>query len=333
MPMASPYAMPQANKPGIIPLRPLTLGEFYDGAFSAMRHNPKVMIGLALLTVLITMVIGVLIGLIFAPMLSGVFHDLGNDPALTSWERDFYGQFADFGAAFVTVSLGVALTMMLAQPILNGLLTVSVSRSVIGDKASVREVWERVAPRIKVLILWALLQMGVAVGVIALAVGIIILAFLASPGLGAALILLFTFGGGVIGFWAGIRVMLVPPALALEGAKLGATFTRAWKLTYGSFWRLFGIYILASIIVSFIVGLISTPFFIVSGFALYAGIVPFTIVTMLTSVISSTLTTVFLAGVVALQYIDVRMRREGLDVSLTAAAAERQGAPVASAWS
>ncbi len=33
--------------------------------------------------------------------------------------------------------------------------------------------------------------------------------------------------------------------------------------------------------------------------------------------------TIFVAGVVALLYVDVRMRREGLDVALAAAAEER----------
>src|SRR5690625_3944619 len=40
-------APPIAAQPGIIPLRPLTLGEIYDGAFRAVRTNPGVMFGLA----------------------------------------------------------------------------------------------------------------------------------------------------------------------------------------------------------------------------------------------------------------------------------------------
>ena len=38
---------PQALQPGIIPLRPLGMGEIYDGAFRAVRANPRVMFGLA----------------------------------------------------------------------------------------------------------------------------------------------------------------------------------------------------------------------------------------------------------------------------------------------
>src|SRR3954463_127989 len=38
-----------AHRPGIIALRPLSLGDILDGAVRAVRHNPKAMIGLALL--------------------------------------------------------------------------------------------------------------------------------------------------------------------------------------------------------------------------------------------------------------------------------------------
>ena len=43
------------------------------------------------------------------------------------------------------------------------------------------------------------------------------------------------------------------------------------------------------------------------------------------NVVTYTVTTAFSSSVVALLYVDVRMRREGLDVELTAAAARSQG--------
>ena len=35
-----------AHKPGAIPLRPLKLGNIYDGAFRIIRFNPKATVGL-----------------------------------------------------------------------------------------------------------------------------------------------------------------------------------------------------------------------------------------------------------------------------------------------
>ena len=46
-----------AIKPGVIPLRPLGLGEILDGAISTMRRYPKLMLGVAAIVVTITQMI------------------------------------------------------------------------------------------------------------------------------------------------------------------------------------------------------------------------------------------------------------------------------------
>ena len=38
-----------AHKPGAIPLRPLGLGDMYDGAFRVIRFNPRATVGSAVL--------------------------------------------------------------------------------------------------------------------------------------------------------------------------------------------------------------------------------------------------------------------------------------------
>jgi hypothetical protein len=35
------------HKPGVVALRPLTLGDLFDGAFTTIRRNPTAMVGLA----------------------------------------------------------------------------------------------------------------------------------------------------------------------------------------------------------------------------------------------------------------------------------------------
>ncbi|WP_415803559.1 glycerophosphoryl diester phosphodiesterase membrane domain-containing protein [Isoptericola cucumis] len=128
--------------------------------------------------------------------------------------------------------------------------------------------------------------------------------------------------------WFGVRLGLVAPALALEGRGLGTTLARAWRLTRGSFWRLFGIYLLASIIVNVASSIITYPIQLGSGFLSTSGTGAATLGTVLTlvlaTVISTAITTIFLSSVVAILYIDVRMRREGLDVQLATAAAQPQ---------
>ncbi|HEV7851058.1 MAG TPA: hypothetical protein VGP27_06795, partial [Mycobacterium sp.] len=53
----APYA-PPAIKPGVIPLRPLSLTDIFNGAFSYIRTNPKATLGLTTIVVVIAQLIG-----------------------------------------------------------------------------------------------------------------------------------------------------------------------------------------------------------------------------------------------------------------------------------
>jgi hypothetical protein len=55
-------------------------------------------------------------------------------------------------------------------------------------------------------------------------------------------------------------------------------------------------------------------------------------VTSIGGIIASTLTTPLIAGVTVLIYADLRIRREGMDITLQAAAAAADGGPGQGAW-
>src|SRR5262244_3395884 len=48
---------PQAPKPGVIPLRPIAVGEILDGAFTSIRRNPKATLGIAAVVLTISGII------------------------------------------------------------------------------------------------------------------------------------------------------------------------------------------------------------------------------------------------------------------------------------
>src|SRR4249920_1813951 len=48
---------PQAPKPGVIPLRPIAVGEILDGALTSIRRNPKATLGIAAVVLTISGVI------------------------------------------------------------------------------------------------------------------------------------------------------------------------------------------------------------------------------------------------------------------------------------
>jgi hypothetical protein len=321
-----PAWRPPALQPGIIPLRPLGLGEILDGSFRAIRANPRVMFGLSAVVVTVVVAIQAVLTWYVGGLLAGSFDNLLNsvDPSGRLGMTGQTGLADQLGPTFATAI--TAPFVALATTLVTGLLIVSVSRSVIGQRISVGDVTRIARARI-----WWVVGFTVLLGtawLVAFAVYGGAIALLATQKQWGALIAVAVIGGlalvvGVV--WVEVRTLLVPPALMLEGAGFWATVRRAWRLTRGSFWRLFGIYLLVQIMVSVVAGIITFPVSLVSLVLFHDPTLrsfgPI-VLTSVGSVIAQTLSTVFSAAVIALLYIDVRMRREGLDVDLARAAAE-----------
>jgi hypothetical protein len=303
-------------QPGIIPLRPLSMTEIYDGGFRAIRTNPRVMFGFSAVVVLVMSVLGGLTQWALIPPLSRAL--VG-----TTSDIDPTGQLGindTFAASFAT--LGLLPWSFVAGAVLTGLLTGSVSRSVIGQKVTVAELWQRHWRRTLVLLAVTIAQVVAVLAVTALVVGAVVaLAVADQPGLAVIAGLVLLLGTFVLVVWVGVRLVLLPPTLVLEGNGVVAAFQRAWRLTRGSFWRVLGIYLLATVVVGLVGQVLAAPVGVVValvGADLTSPAVIFT--TTLVSGLVQAISTVFLAGVVALLYIDLRIRREGLDVELARAA-------------
>ena len=309
-----PYA-PPANKPGIVPLRPLTLGEIFDGAFGAIRANPKVMLGMSATVIAIATVVGLALGVlvsgIFAPQIALLENELGPDAVGITEALPLLG-----------ASLVSSLALSLAMPVVNGILITSVGQSVIGRKATAGEVWAQARSKVWQLLAFSILS-SVAVGTVWFVYLLLtVLAFTADVGLGVAVALLGLLGILVLLAWFVVRTLLVAPAMVLEGQGFASGVKRGWILSRGSFWRLLGIYLLASVAVGVISSLVSQPLGFIGGMVSVWSMVAMYVLLAVGTILSGVIGAVFLAGVVSLLYIDVRMRREGLDVELTAAANE-----------
>ena len=329
-PPGAPPLDPADQRPGIVPLRPLGLGDVYDGAFRAIRHNPKVVLGLpALLSVLSAVVSAVAAWLALSQLswLNGVIDDLDTG-RYDSVEDPSASTLWGLGLLF----LAAAVVQVVVSVLANGLVISSVGRSVLGRVAAPREVWAAVrGRRLGGLVVLSLFTSAVPVA--GFAVWLLVVVLLAQVSTGAAV----TFG--VVGFlallvglaWFWVHVVFAAPAYVLERVGPRKAIGRAWALVRGSFWRVFGIMILTLVItyamsyivqvpisiLSSVVGLGTASSDTLSGGALVAYLVG----TGIGTLIAGTLATAFLGSVVALLYIDQRMRREGLDVALAAAAA------------
>jgi len=136
------------------------------------------------------------------------------------------------------------------------------------------------------------------------------------------------FGAIVLGAWLATRLSLVPSALMIERLPLRAAIARSWRLTIGFFWKTLGIQLLVAVIISFVTNIVSTPLQLVIGLgsslinpngeqtAALAGIVIAYILTVVLTVVVGAIGSVMQSATAALIYIDLRMRKEGLDLEL-----------------
>src|SRR5262249_42454025 len=65
-------SQPQAPKPGVIPLRPLGVGELLDGAFTSIRRNPRATLGIAALLLTASAVITTTVSLLLVHYVGSV---------------------------------------------------------------------------------------------------------------------------------------------------------------------------------------------------------------------------------------------------------------------
>ena len=319
---------PVAVKPGIVPLRPLGLGEIYDGAFQAIRRNPRTMLATAAGVIIVLAVIDVLLQLALAGSLSTLLDTSAQaEPAM----EEVVGAVGGLGV----YGLVSGLLNLFGISVITGMLILVVSRAVLGQRMSLGQLWTALRPRLLALFginLVVLLAWFLAF-VVPVAVGL--LGFVVAEWLGALLILLGLIGGAAAAIFLYTKLSMAVPAMVLEEAGIGTALGRTWGLVRGSFWRVLGILLLTAIISWITAAIISAPFGLLGGGLVFmnpddalaaAGLSPLQLVLgAVGTIIANTIVYPFTAAVTALLYIDLRMRREGLDVELARAA----GPPVA----
>lgn len=325
---------PIAAKPGVIPLRPLGVGEILDGAVSTLRAHWRTVLGISLMIAVATQLVLILLQRFV--LRDSVDIEALEDPSATTDEllSAMGGALADSGLVLCVSLLGTIVA--------TALLTMVTSRAVLGKPVSFSDAWRDARPQLPRLAGLTLLLPVIAVAVVVAAMLPGVLLSLASGSDGAAALVAFgALAGAVVAIWLMIRFSLASAALMLEKQGVVKAMTRSAKLVRGSWWRVFGIQLLAQLLVGIVSSIILLPFSRVAAIvtgesaagALDEMVVTnfgwtYLIITGIGSVIGSMLTLPIVAGVTVLLYIDQRIRREALDLELTrAAGAQANDAP------
>lgn len=315
---------PPAAKPGVIPLRPLGVGEILDGAVSTMRTYWRTVLGISLTVAVVTQVLVIL--------LQGfVLNDNAGSEALSDPSASADEVTRALGETMVSTTV-VFLISLIGTIVATALLTTVTSRAVLGRPVTTAEAWRDARPQVPRLFGLIFLLLLITFGVFAVgALPGILVALAGSKAGGIALAVLGILGAAVVALWLMIRFSLASPALMLEKQTIVKSMNRSTKLVRGSWWRVLGIQLLAGIIANIVAAIVVLPFTFlaaalsgdgVGGFVDGTGDLGWTflIISGIGSVIGSMITFPISAGVTVLLYIDQRIRREALDLELARAA-------------
>lgn len=308
-----------AHKPGALPLRPLGVGDMYDAAFRIIRFNPRATVGSAVLVAAVAMAIPVLVTALLTWTVGLSFGDGSGDVS--------GAELAGVAGSLGSLALGTVL-QSIGLILVTGMIAHVTAAAAIGRRLSLGEAWRAThGTRWRLVGLTFLLGLMLLALLAAYAATWIPVVLLGSGWQIAVygLVTVPAFLGFLCWFW--IRVYYLPvPALMLEGVSVLGAIGRGYRLTRGQFWRTFGIALLTVVIAQIAGGMLALPFSLV-GQGLMAGglstqyaLLGLVLTNALTSVISAAFVAPFTTTVVALQYLDQRMRKEAYDVELMAQA-------------
>ncbi len=301
-------------------LRPLTLGELLDRAFSIYRRH-----------------VWLFVGIMAVPSVLA----LGSAVAIQAFQwRLRPGAAPPSPEAAIPVVLGMmaaamigALAYLVVYVIALGATTVAVSEIYVGRSTTVAAAYAQVrrhTGRLLLLMLLVLLRfVGVSIAATAVMLLFGIMAALITP----LLTLLVTFAGMVLIFVACgylmIRYSLAVPAVVLEGLTASASIRRSVALVEGVKWRvlLLGV---CTVMVSYAgLALMQGPFLIAAMMAGFDSPAAFWL--QMAGAVSGTVGQAFTSPIMivglALQYHDARIRNEALDIDLMLATLDAPVAP------
>ncbi|MFT4219797.1 MAG: hypothetical protein QM611_04695 [Microbacterium sp.] len=317
-----------ASRPGIVPLHPLGFGTILGRSFTALRQNPKVLLGFALCVQTVAY-------LILLVAVGGVaIWAFSRLDTLIAGSDEYNAVMA--GAIALTsvtaVVFGLLLTALTVA--VQGVVIADVSGAVVAEKRTLRQLWTRVKPAV-----WRLLGYTLLVTLAVLVVlGPVTLALVALGVLGGGALALAIVLGVVLfialiplSLWLTVKLLLVPAVLVLEHATIRGAVARSWTLVRGRFWSTLGIIVIISLAIGVAAQLVSVPFSILTAMlgvvidpngadapsAVIAAIIT-TVLAQAVTLLVEAMGIVIQATATCLVYVDCRMRHEGLDLDLLA---------------
>lgn len=304
---------PFTAQPGILPFRPLSVGDVLEAAFKTFRRNTGSLLGISLAVNLIAAIPAALVATSLA---------VGWIPPLDLGDPELSVLFS----GMVLPMFALLPTMFIVSILLPLFAASAVGEAALGRRTSLSQIWSATRGRIWTAIVMQLLVGALLTGIIVVAGGLIALVAAASNdgsgnGLVAFFVVIVLAAFAAFATWFSVRILFASTALVLEKLGARASLRRSFALTKGRWWRTFGIYLLAQFMAGIASEVLQIPLSMFTSFVLGAATDPTTsgsvglvgALSVLLTVLVQAVVTPFLAAVASVLYIDARIRREGFD--------------------
>ncbi|MEW2069196.1 hypothetical protein [Streptomyces sp. NPDC007346] len=322
-----------------------------SGAFSTIGGYWKPLIGLALaLFGAATAVMGVGVAIAFSTVAA-------NWDDLTGPGDPDMAQLVPMAIAFGVLMVIGVVTYLLASAVVQAAIPVVLQEAVLGRPIGFGTVWSRAWSRV-----WSVIGTVCLMGLIlvvpillitAAIVAVMVYATTLDDTDGVLVVAMFGLFGWLViaplAAWLWVKFSLAPTIVVFEGQRPVAALRRSSQLVRGSWWRVFGITLLAFGLASVVGYMIQMPIQALgslpgtmdpfssgtepSGEELLVLLGGFMVLSMISGLASQLFSSVFPPLVVGLLYVDLRMRNENLAPVLAEAAArtlpEQYGPPPA----
>ncbi|OLT33776.1 hypothetical protein BJF79_07665 [Actinomadura sp. CNU-125] len=303
-----------------VPFRPMSISELLDGVIAGIRRRPRVILGMSATVAAVIQVAGSIVAFFFIG--DDAREETTPDVLLSS-----LGAQATLNVLLLVLSgFGILLLAGLLAPLLGReLLGMPVPpRPPRDDRSPHRGAGSPLRdarPVLGRLVGTAATVMGVSL--LAVAVPVVPFVLLAAAGAHPALVVAAAILGFSVGFalmvWLYVLLVQAVPAVVLERRTVGGALKRARALTKGRWWRLCGALLLALLVTVFM-GLFALRIpFIVAQLVFFGDggdTLGALAVDTAGRIVAWSVVLPFDAGVIAMLYMDQRMRREGFDLEV-----------------
>ncbi|WP_093801413.1 hypothetical protein [Streptomyces sp. Wb2n-11] len=334
---------PRPPQPGVVPLGPLQFGDLLGGTFATMGRYGKQLFGIAALAYGgALLVVAATAAVAFSATRDDLEKVFRSGPY-----SDRYGDSLDsdaawsLAAAFGAVWIVAVLAMVVTTATVMATCPAVLQDAVLGRRTTIGTVWRRARPRVPSVIGAMLLPWVAAALVMALftASYVALIVSLVSDGASgawAALGFLLVLASMPVAVWVWVLFSLTPAAVVFESQGPVAALRRSARLVKGSWWRIFGITMLAWIIAMVAGYIVQFPLTVIGAMSSMPGMADlgpepgvtevvapmgtYLVFILLGGIVSQIIATTFPQLVTGLLYVDQRIRKENLAPVLAEAA-------------